>query len=394
MLIRNQFKTAYLFEEQKYPDGINIEDIKIDFSLSVDSESGVMLLNHDSSYSEILPSFIETFHIEPEDHLQDIALAISEQIAVTHEKYKVPVNLVSFSYKDNSLVEKIRLILQKRNYLVNTTLTQLNVESALDKFEAQKVISAISTLQFDNQYMNILVMRHAIEHSGEISVTLKNIISCLREQDLVFIELPDSKKLLESKSIALIWECHRAYLTETTAEKLIRNAGGEIMSKHRFEYESEDVLCFTVRKLNGNISLDEFESRIDRVDEVMSYMKAIKDLLQSGIEVDYFNGENEKLVLFGAGHNGLNFAYLLNLMGAIDIIVDDDARKLSKYTPCLKHKIVSTQELQRLNLNSVKVISSLKPKLTDKIMSTWIKKGINVVSYKSVYDVSIESRKI
>tara|TARA_Y100001954_G_C15824535_1_gene611605 strand:+ start:1576 stop:2670 length:1095 start_codon:yes stop_codon:yes gene_type:complete len=364
MLIKNQYKTAFLLEPGS---SYNIDCQKIDLEINYDDKLDLLRLDHNAGYDKVLPAELFTYHIEPEEHLSDLANYTTKIL----EDNDSPKSISCFSYKDNPLALSIletsraNFEVQKSNQLVEKRLSEL-------KNRELKLISE-----------GVILCRHALEHSDDPLGDLTYLINILGKNSYLLIEIPDSSYQLRNNCIAMLWECHRSYFTQISIEKLIGLAKGEIVFQRRYSYECEDVIAILIKKkVSSDFSVIQssdkslINSYIDHLTQVHSNKNNLKN--------------DACTILFGAGHSGLTYMYIHNYSDCIDYIVDDAPDKSNKLTPCSKHRIISSSSLAKLcKGKNLKIISSLKPNKTLKIINSLSEKGLHISSFSSIFEEQV-----
>ena len=96
MFIKDLYKTAFLVNtDDRHSSG----ERRIDLNIYYDNKLDLLRLDHNAGYDKILPAEQFTYHIEPEDHLLDLA---GEILAITELKHDSG-SISCLSYKDNPL---------------------------------------------------------------------------------------------------------------------------------------------------------------------------------------------------------------------------------------------------------------------------------------------------
>ena len=162
---------------------------------------------------------------EPEDHINQIAKLIIKK--ADFKNFKV----LGISSKDISLVNQIKKI-EKRS---NTKIFNQNgsLETTINKFYKSNI----------KKKYNILILRHIWEHIPNQRLFLNNIKKLLDEKHIIYIEVPDCKRLIENFDYSMIWEEHCYYYNQQNLIEQLQILGLKKIKFLRVPHPQEDNLC-------------------------------------------------------------------------------------------------------------------------------------------------------
>ena len=256
---------------------------------------------------------------EPEDHINQIAKLIIKK--ADFKNFKV----LGISSKDISLVNQIKKI----EKLSNTKIFNQNgsLETTINKFYKSNI----------KKKYNILILRHIWEHIPNQRLFLNNIKKLLDEKHIIYIEVPDCKRLIENFDYSMIWEEHCYYYNQQNLIEQLQILGLKKIKFLRVPHPQEDNLCVL---LNIN---DKKQSKI-----IMN--KSLEN--NSTLFLERFNAKKKqtkiffsklrkkgfKFSFFGASHMLNTFLNVYRLNKYSDYIIDENPKKINKFFQSLKIK--------------------------------------------------------
>jgi len=266
---------------------------------------------------------------EPEDHLDQMVdrlihvlrpLPNSRIIGLT---YKDDSTLMRFNKRGFSNTYSLRI---KEDLMIDEPFAGL--ESITDALTAE----IISALDQKHGRADILIVRHALEHSYKPREILDAFAHLVKPDGCIVFEVPDSSGFLKHHEYNFIWEEHISYFTPTTLPRLLQGAGFECLLVKSFEYTLEDSIIALVRlglanlptTMPGNEELllgTICESNFVR--ERAYWCRTLSELRRKG----------ERIAIFGAGHLAAKFLNFFDLTPVVECVIDDNPNKIGLCMP-------------------------------------------------------------
>jgi len=347
----------------------------VDVEITINELLGCLELIHKLEYSALYPDCSLIRHIEPESHLESFVSDLLPFLTFSG------VYIVeSFSYKDEPLANLITHRLSSA-----TGIKPIHIESEFG-VEERLTLNKGGNMIYTSENISdpkILLCRHAVEHSSDALGLLSAIARKMKSGDYLVVEIPDSSKLLQHRQWALLWECHRIYLTYYSACRLFRICGLDIVHSKRYQCPNEDVLCFMLRASpriqEQKISSDNNALHEAEIDQCTSFIKSYTMYIdKSQIRLQEFS-KCDVVALLGGGHIGLTHIYLTGLNHTIDFIIDDDPNKMGMFSPCGNLRILSSSEcVKAYNDEKIGILSSLSDEVTNRIISRLCACGLDI----------------
>jgi hypothetical protein len=203
---------------------------------------------------------------------------------------------------------------------------------------------------------DLLILRHTLEEIPD----LDDFLSIIKKEKItnIYIEITNiSYSLKNNDPFSLYPECENLFTISSLSKIMLK-----------YGYVLDDVTSF----FDGNWAGCWFrtvDSNEDKFDLVKSYSSNILKL-------------EKPIVLWGAGGRGSNILSFCNLHKAdIEFVVDVNKVKIGKYVPPNGQKIISPQELDKVNPKTV--IVSSKKFLKD--IKSHLNKNIKVLTIDQLY---------
>jgi hypothetical protein len=190
---------------------------------------------------------------------------------------------------------------------------------------------------------DIVTFRYLIEHCHSPVTALRQLGAFLSDNGLLIVEAPDSSKFLASRDYSFPWEEHVCYFTEPTFVRLCRQAGYDILEILRYPGDLEDSLVVVLRAgaAAGSFckaaELGSFEAYCAAFEPTRSALRRRVAALAGP--------ENNRLALFGVGHQAIMFANVFAVAKCFARVVDDDENKQGYAPPGFDARITSTRDL-------------------------------------------------
>jgi len=268
---------------------------------------------------------------EPEDHLDEISLWLKSHLD------NKELNIGVFSYKDKSLASRMMGYANNRIECVFEDTNDVSLTQTLsdpkwpEDCSDNEIISRIEAMHDD---LDIFIMRHYLEHFDNLDEIIKAISDKIKEDGVIYLEIPDCSEFFKRGIPLFAWEQHKYYFTRETIRDWIDKCG--FACEIRVEGKSiEPSICCRLTKKRCNKSV----RREVNINKPILSSKSFKMYLESWqIMLDK---EGEKYML-GIGHNSDRFMQLFGNQNIFQGLIDSDSRKEGRYLAS-SNKIVQRQ---------------------------------------------------
>jgi SAM-dependent methyltransferase len=180
--------------------------------------------------------------------------------------------------------------------------------------------------------LDLVLSRQVIEHVPD----LDNFVSCikrmLKEDGVLFLDMPDFEPSLLVGDCSAVWEEHVSYFTEPILRKLLARHGLEITEVRKYDFSS-GCLAVIARTTEKVKIADDGETR-----RVMDLAAAFGGAVR-GFEAGLRDGLSQarergvEVALYGVGVRGCCTLNGLDLSGLVDYAVDDQPERQGKFMP-------------------------------------------------------------
>ncbi len=245
-----------------------------------------------------------------------------------------------------------------KSYVPSESDSDFNIEFINDYFsEEYKDIQA-----------DLLLCRHVLEHIERPETLIKSVSDAITENSTVFFEVPNALYTVKDLGIWDIIYEHCSYFTPASLTWLFKNNGFKVLDI--YEKFMGQYLCIEA----GLSSIPENKVTVpEAYDSLISNFSE-----QFGKKLEYWDEitrekAEEKIILWGAGSKGVTFLNLIN-PHQVEFIIDLNPRKHNKFVPGTGQKIVSPDDLDSINPDTVIIMN---PVYEEEIRSILSGKGLN-----------------
>lgn len=195
-----------------------------------------------------------------------------------------------------------------------------------------------------------------------------------RKDTIVFVQVPDVTRILREIAFWDIYYEHCSYFSPESLKSLFQRCGFEIIELRR-EYDNQYLMIeakpdnSNVKSpINKNVDLESIKQDVDLFsrnfrDSLEGWRKKIKKMI----------GNDQRLVIWGAGSKGVAFLTTLGIEHEIKYAVDINPRKHDTFMVGSGQKIVSPQFLKSYQPDFILVMN---PIYTDEIFEELQAMGI------------------
>ena len=366
----------------RYNNSPNKECLKTNLILEQSKETGIIKLKNSVNPIIYKPLVKWIKYNEPEPHLDDFVKTILKKY---FNNKKIIVG--GISSKDDSTLNRFFKLGHKIWRIDEKKDLKISSGSGIETIQHYLLKNKLNHFNTKYKKADFLVVRHIWEHvynQKEFSDVLKGLI---KKDGIIFIEIPDCRKLLKSKDITMIWEEHLFYYTSETIITSLRQNGLRVISKKVISYPTENSILLCVKPYKKKRNLISNNRNLKKeinlgVNYGKQYKKNKKYLNKLFSQM---TKEKKKIVLFGGGHLSLAFIAFYDIYKYINFVVDDDLNKKGMFMPGSSIQIKSSNELS----NKKNILLLLTVNLTsEKKLIKLIKEKYGNIKIKSIFPLS------
>jgi SAM-dependent methyltransferase len=193
--------------------------------------------------------------------------------------------------------------------------------------------------------VNLVILRHTLEHIPNPSVFLSNIVNVLsrssNELIPIFIEVPDVDWIFANKAYWDFFYEHVNYFSKRSLFETIQAAGATVSSIVN-EFGNQYIWAEAIVN-NGNCLLKSVDNEYNEVDYSLDFNE---EIIKNISRKDKLTDPNSKLVIWGMASKGIIFSiHLIKNGHEPDFYVDINYTKQGKYLPVISKKILSPNNL-------------------------------------------------
>jgi hypothetical protein len=360
----------------------NKECLKANLTLEQSNETGIIKLKNSRNPVIYKPLVKWIKYNEPEPHLDQFVKDILKKYF-----YNKKIIVGGISSKDDSTLNRFSKLGHKIWRIDEKKDLKISSGSGIETIQHHLRKNRLNHLNKKYDKVDFLVVRHIWEHvynQKEFSDTLKGLI---KKDGIIFVEIPDCRKLLKSKDITMIWEEHLFYYTSETIIASLRQNGLRVIDKKVINYPTENsiLLCVKPYKKKGKLILNHHNLKKEirlGVNYGKQYQKNKKYLHKLFLEM---SKKKKDIVLFGGGHLSLAFIAFYDIYRYVSFIIDDDVNKKGMFMPGSSIQIKSSNELN----NKKNILLLLTVNLTsEKKLIKLIKEKYGNLKIKSIFPLS------
>lgn len=331
----------------EFSESQNYGEKFFEITLGICGDCFTIQLTSVPNFEDLIPRFPFIPSNEPEDHLDFLT-----EFLINNFETGVFSNICGLSHKDSSLLKRLEDKHSKRVYILDKskdfefTNKNANIESIQHALSIEND-SLIS--KFSDQF-SMVIARHILEHSSDVSKFIQNLKSLLRPDGYLLIEVPDSTKSLMTCDYSMVWEEHTIYLNTTQLTFILETLGFEIKYINSFELPYENSIVVFAQKSSQNVLTKPSQDMHALFSRYNSRFEEVIDGLQQLISVSLRNGK--RIGIFGAGHFACAFVHYFGLQKSIKLCFDDTPSKIGRFLPGTSIPIVAADEITK---NSVDI---------------------------------------
>jgi 2-polyprenyl-3-methyl-5-hydroxy-6-metoxy-1,4-benzoquinol methylase len=233
------------------------------------------------------------------------------------------------------------------------------VKSGVNNFGVKIIYSSLETECLNIGKFDAISLMSVLEHIYNPAKFLKNINKILKQNGLLFLEVPDSAKPTPFIVEYFGFE-HLSYFTLETIKKLLNDNEFYIKS---FDKEALRNGVIKVCAINSKKSLNNIKLPIEKKDyyQIIKKYKNQKTKIEKQFSklinplIKKWKKSSARIAIYGAGGHTFYLLNLIDITDLIDCLIDSDPKKHGK--KFMNWQIYGPSDINSLNLDVI-IISS------------------------------------
>ena len=322
--------------------------------------------------SHIYNSDFRPFHIDSL-YKNNYSSGIANSKAVFEKYYDIAENII----EEKNIKDKIVVEIGSSNFSFSKILLEKNANHIFayepsfsfinndDKITFINDFFNFKNISFDYKKVDLVVMRHVLEHCPSPSEIIKDISSMGKEGMKIYIEVPNVLDIFEDGRFYDFFYEHIHYFNPNLLPNYLKKFGLRLLKINYLANNQHFGLFLEKSDLisNENI-LDIKKSDVNLDNEIIKFKKNM-DLFEKNLK-NLLNNY-EKVAIYGGGSHGLGIAAIFNLdPNKIQYFLDLDKFKSNKFAPKTHIPIFSPL---KVNLNLLQAIIIIAPLYQDEIIN-------------------------
>lgn len=352
----NHFLTSPDQPERRFPHALNLC-----------GDCGLVQLAEHVPVPDLVPPFDWLRYNEPEKHLDELA----DRICALPGLVASAACACGLSYKEDTLLARLTSLGMGTTWRIDPA-NDLGITdpcAGMETLQTRLKKESVPELLRRHERPDIIVARHAIEHTYDTIAFFEFLTSLVKPRGYVVLEVPDCGLLMESADYTMMWEEHTIYFTPETLQRSLSFGGLSLV--HYGQYPNGHEAALVVIAQTGDkddtprISKEQLSREVDRARRFAKQYDVQRKALRRVLE-DY-SKDGGKIALFGAGHLACTFLNLMGVADRIDFVIDDSPNKKGLFMPGARTPIVGSPALVERGVKLC--LTCLGPETEDKVMS-------------------------
>ncbi|HBJ82280.1 MAG TPA: D-mycarose 3-C-methyltransferase [Verrucomicrobiales bacterium] len=201
---------------------------------------------------------------------------------------------------------------------------------------------------------DLVMARQVLEHVPGIELFFKCVNMLLKDDGMVFIDVPDVGPGLKVGDCTIAWEEHVNYFTDNVLNNLLDRHGFTPVEEKKFNYSGGTLAVLARRKTARDVFVPSHDylpfSRTfsERVQHYGARLSQALTLAKKSFD---------QVVIYGVGCRACALVNGHNLGGVIDFAVDDQMERQGKLMPGSQLEIKSPEVLQKPGAKSLVILA-------------------------------------
>ena len=354
-----------------------------DLKLILNETTGQICLEHPFPIEDLKPRYEWLTCFEPEDHLDALADSIIKLPGITQESV-----FAGYSFKDDSTLERLKAKGYQRQWRIDPQkdLGLSDSCASIETYQSVFNIEKAKQIQENNGHVDVMIVRHVVEHAYNISDYIAAISSLVHPNGYIVWELPDCERALSEGDCTIIWEEHIHYFTSFTFRKLLERSGFYITHYDSVSYPLENSIIAIVKKNNSiaDILTQDVTAVSVEVDRAHRFSKKIEQRKKNiRFKLETFLEKHGHIALFGAGHLSVAFLSIMEIADLIDFVIDDNPYKNEMRMPVGKLTILGSDSLYSRDIGLC--LLGLNPQNQTKVVEKHMKFSAKGGKFASIF---------
>jgi SAM-dependent methyltransferase len=201
---------------------------------------------------------------------------------------------------------------------------------------------------------DVVVSRQVLEHVADINLFFRCVDLLLKEDGILFIDVPDIGGGLAVGDCTIAWEEHVNYFTDQVLVNLLDRQGFTSLDERKFNYSGGTLAVLSKRKQPGHV----FQPSREHLPLLATFnerVKAYGSKLAQALKKARAN--YDQIVIYGVGCRACALVNGHALGGLIDFAVDDQPERQGKLLPGSQLEIKSPSVLQTVGMKSLIILA-------------------------------------
>lgn len=261
-------------------------------------------------------------------------------------------NIIDIGGNDSSSFESFK------DYKINRINIDPNASSKNDK-NIKLINQFIEEIDYNlfKQHKNLFLSSHTLEHLAKPTEFLSQITSNLKKNDILYLQFPSIEKQINLFRYDQITHQHINLFSLKSIQELL-NRYKIIVEDYEYDDSLYGTLRIKCRKIFNSSNKIAFKQK--KFNFIKNYKLFTNFFTQLN---DILNNSNEEFIGFGAGLMVPTLGYNLPFIKSLKFICDDNLKKINKYYPGFKSKIIRSKYI---NAKSSVLITSVSTKLSNR----------------------------
>lgn len=245
---------------------------------------------------------------------------------------------------------------------------------ASERYGVQIVPKYFSADDFETESLDLVIMRHLIEHIPNPQEILKECKQVLKPDGRLFIETPWIEHTLRGNVIGNFYHQHLHYFSRESLSILLQSVGFHIIA-----HGIKDFRQFVVAEPSEISKTPEAPAAYaETVHSLFHAYRSFSQDLSLALQ-DWLNFSNETLAVYGASSTATGIIHLMaGAMDRVSYVVDGDPRKRDMVLPATEAIVREPDYLLKMPVGAVLIASDL---FKNEILATIQNRYGNVVKH-------------
>lgn len=224
-----------------------------------------------------------------------------------------------------------------------------------------RVVRDFFSEKYTDQSADFVACKMTLEHIPTPNVFLGAAVRTVRADGVIFIQVPESLRILRDCAFEDIYYEHCSYFSAGSLGRLFRQLGLRVLATH-IEYDAQYLTVEATLPQAKRSSLSEPE--FDDLDELASQVASFPLRVQAKVQqwqqhLARWASQGKRVVIWGSGSKGVSF--LTGIAGAerVTHAVDINPYRHGYFMPKTGQEIVGPQQLRDIRPDAIVVMNRI-----------------------------------